>query len=271
MPYPTAVSSQVGISLWSLLLLSAALTILESIDYGESPPRTVFLVARCFFSGIFTLEAVLDVLCRLPSQALRSPIVWLDWLTVLPFWIRLAIRAESFSADSYLGRDPGDDTQFAIKLLESLALLRLLKLARYYEGAQLLARAMAKSATQLLVPMFMLFIMVVCFSTVLVALEWSGETEQCIRWWLTQRSAEGGGIDPAFIKAHPAGVTWDCSVCEPHTNATGGTAGVLQQQQQQQQQLCFTCLGFPDEHPECLNVRWSQRFPNVPTAMWFML
>ena len=46
--------------------------------------------------------------------------------------------------------------------------VRLLKLARYYEGAELLQRAMYRSTSQLLVPMFMLFIMVVCFSVLLV-------------------------------------------------------------------------------------------------------
>ena len=40
--------------------------------------------------------------------------------------------------------------------------VRLLKLARYYEGAELLVKAMSKSISQLLVPMFMVSIMVMC-------------------------------------------------------------------------------------------------------------
>ena len=48
---------QLGISLWSLLLLSAAFTALETLDYGPEPPHRLFLVAKCLFSGIFTLEA----------------------------------------------------------------------------------------------------------------------------------------------------------------------------------------------------------------------
>jgi hypothetical protein len=38
-----------------------------------------------------------------------------------------------------------------------------------------------------------------------------------------------------------------------------------------QAQLCSSCVGFPDGHPECFGLRWSQRIPNIPTAMWFMM
>ena len=151
--------------------------------------------------------------------------------------------------------------------------IRLLKLARYYEGAHLLALSMAKSASQLLVPMFMLGIMLVCFSAVLVEIEWSVETQQCLDWWREQ------GVATDFLLKHEAGVTWDCSICAQQQAAPGSTGATAAPTQSAavgasdsyQQQLCATCVGFPQGHPECLGSRWVQRYPNIPTAMWFMM
>ena len=72
-------------------------------------------------------------------------------------WVRLAVRPASLTPAQYLLRTAynSPDVSFAVRVLEALASLRLLKLARYYEGAALLVRAMAKSAYQLLVPLFM--------------------------------------------------------------------------------------------------------------------
>ena len=96
-----------------------------------------------------------------------------------------------------------------LRVLESLASIRLLKLARYYEGAELLQRAIARALSQLLVPMFMLFIMLVCFSALLVELEWSYMIEYCRTEWLEQ------GVHLVFLNKHHAGPTWTCSAaCE---------------------------------------------------------
>ena len=62
-----------------------------------------------------------------------------------------------------------------MRYLEPIATLRLLNLARYYESAELLRRAMLHAASQLLVPMFMLLIMTVTCSALLVELEFSPE------------------------------------------------------------------------------------------------
>lgn len=47
-------------------------------------------------------------------------------------------------------------------------------LARYYEGSHLIGRAIYKSLTQLLVPLFMLFVMIFFFSMIMYDLEWDG-------------------------------------------------------------------------------------------------
>ena len=108
------------------------------------------------------------------------------------------------------------------------------------------------------------------------AAEWSSAVERCTELWLSDASQV---VDRTFLKAHPAGVTWDCSVCDAVQGATNGTGAAGSAQSLlagaaalvEQQQLCATCVGFPRGHPECLGSRWAQRFSNIPTAMWFML
>ena len=38
-----------------------------------------------------------------------------------------------------------------------------------------------------------------------------------------------------------------------------------------QQQMCATCRGYPVGHSECDGSEWSQTFPTLPAAMWFIL
>jgi len=109
------------------------------------------------------------------------------------------------------------------------------------------------------VPIFMLMLMLACFSAMLVEIEWSPDIECCIRAWLAT-----GSIEQAFIDAHPEGVAWDCSTCG--SNVSGLSSEAASELQQQ----CATCGGFPKGRPDCLGTAWAQRFPNIPSAMYFM-
>ena len=92
-------------------------------------------------------------------------------------------------------------------------------------------------------------------------------------------------VDLAFVKAHPSGVTWDCSVCDvlrlnetsallsseasagaidSHSGAAAVALARTLAAAVEQQQLCATCKGYPAGHPECLGARWAQRFRAVP-------
>lgn len=105
--------------------------------------------------------------------------LWLDALCCVPFWLRVIVVPETLRPQSYFARNLATTLNGtagaydAIRVLDGLASIRLLKLARYYEGAGLLVRSITKSVNQLLVPMFMLLLMTVCFSAVLFEIEWS--------------------------------------------------------------------------------------------------
>ena len=163
---------------------------------------------------------------------------------------------------TYRSATAGADASLAVRVLSALASWRLLKLARYYEGASLLARAVARCSSQLLVSLFMLLVMVVGFSALLVELEWSAEVDACFGEW------RRAGVNASTLSKHRQ-ITWDCAVCDAPLDGGGGsfgTAGVAERTQ-----LCAMCLGYPPGHPECLGVQWTQQYPDIPTAMWFMM
>jgi hypothetical protein len=99
-------------------------------------------------------------------------------------------------------------------VIESLSMIRLVKLTRYYEGSHLIYRAVARSLSQLLVPLFMLLIMIFFFSVIMYELELDTTVEFCCNLWRQQ------GVSTAFIEAHPDGVGWGCEVCEFVSNIT---------------------------------------------------
>ena len=97
-----------------------------------------------------------------------------------------------------------------------------------------------------------------CFSTLLLELEWDWRIDACIEQWLEQ------GITLAFIHSHRDGVTWDCTICDHPLGNRSDTADAAALALEaaraaiEHQQLCQTCVGHPPGHPECLGKRWIQ-------------
>lgn len=262
-PSAGRLSSWFSLFMTVTLLTAAVSSTLETLVFWQEwVGPNCFIVAEILFNSIFTCEALLRVATYTPFRHVwRMPMLWLDVLTILPFWLRLWVVPASFAPDAYLSRHshPNDDVSFMIRVVGTLASWRLLKLARYYEGAGLLARAVAQSLRQLLVPMFMLLVMLVCFSGLLIELEWDSDVETCNALW------QQAGVTPGFLRKHMArgGIRWDCSVCSS-SNASAIEDSELAQ-------LCLMCPGHPPGHPECMSMRWEQRYPDIPTAMIFMV
>ena len=171
--------------------------------------------------------------------------------------MRLFIHTFEFThPDYYLSHDNEHATW--LRILEAAASIRFLKLCRYYEGAGLLVRALSKSVEQLFVPLFMLSIMVICFSTILYEVEYDRTIHDYNSHWLAQN------VSAAFLRARPAGVAWSCDVC---TTDFSEIVGSIDEGREQ----CNTCNGYPDGHPECVGVPFGQQFPNIPACMWFMV
>ena len=169
-------------------------------------------------------------------------------------YIYINISSTSEDAVSFCNHHDNEHATW-LRILEAAASIRFLKLCRYYEGAGLLVRALSKSVEQLFVPLFMLSIMVICFSTILYEVEYDRTIHDCNSHWLAQN------VSAAFLRARPAGVAWSCDVC---TTDFSEIVGSIDEGREQ----CNTCNGYPDGHPECVGVPFGQQFPNIPACMW---
>lgn len=203
----------------------------------------------------YTAEAIVRTLTFIPSRkAFKDGFVCLDIVTCIPFWVRFALYPDSLAADLYL-----DNTarSLTLRVFESLAMARLFKLVKYYEGSYLIMRAIIKSVNQLLVPLFMLFAMVMLFSMIMYDLEWDSSIEECTKLW------RGLGVTTSFFASFPGGVDWDCEACSLASTTPGGNSSL--------EQRCLTCGGYPPGHPECLSVAFQQTFKDLPATMWFTM
>ena len=106
-----------------------------------------------------------------------------------------------------------------------------------------------------------------CALQVLFHIEYDPAVEACNELWQAQH-----GVTPAFIAAHPEGVTWGCDVCDATNTSTAATATAVQAAAVQAAavELCATCTGMPAAHPECHGLRFAQTFESIPRAMWFL-
>ena len=155
----------------------------------------------------FTIEAATRVAVYEPkrSAALNDPFVWVDVLSVVPFWMRLFIHTFEFThPDYYLSHDNEHATW--LRILEAAASIRFLKLCRYYEGAGLRARSANPSSS---FSCRSCLIMVICFNH-------SVEVEYDLTYTL-QLALARQNVSAAFLRARPAGV--DGATCAPRTSA----------------------------------------------------
>ena len=125
---------------------------------------------RMYLNGVFTVEWALRTFTTEPiTSCLLDPFFFFDLLCLLPFWLRVVVYSNSFSASSYLIRHA---RPLSLRGVEAVAMFRMLKLSRSYSGAELLWKALSRSVRELLVPCFMLVIMVIGFSSIMYDIEW---------------------------------------------------------------------------------------------------
>jgi hypothetical protein len=245
-----------GVLMWVVILASSFCFVYETMNWvTDLTGSTLWLYARIGIQGFFSVEALVRTLTFVPfRRAYTDVFVWLDILTVIPFWSRLILYPDSLTPEYYLDNAA---RSMLVRILESISMVRLFKLVKYYEGSRLIARAVLKSLSQLLVPLFMLFAMVMLFSMIMYDLEYDTSIEWCSKLWRAH------GLTTAFFAAHPGGVDWGCEACSLASSRPGGN-GTLQQ-------LCLSCEGYPPQHPECLGVAFEQNFRDLPATMWFTM
>jgi hypothetical protein len=107
-----------------------------------------FFAWECGFNAIFTAELVTRIaVARDKTATVTDPCTIFDAFAVAPFWTSVVTGAHDMD------------------YLRSLRILRLLKLARHYEGTIILHRTLKLSAPALAVPVFFLLLAVTVFSS----------------------------------------------------------------------------------------------------------
>ena len=251
----------VAIATWVIVGSEMIASIIETLSYvNESTGDRPWLYAKIGFNFFFNVESFIRIWSFFPrEEAWKDPFTWLDVLTLIPFYVRVGFYPDTlFDATSASLSQAGRPLR--MRLLEACQSFRMLKLCRYYEGAQLLNRAVAAAAVQLLVPLFMLLILVYNFSSLLYEIEWEGAIHDCVELW----AAEGVARD--FLAASPGGVSWGCGeVCGSDNDYTSIVGD------DDRRYACQTCMGYPVGHIECNGVPWGQTFHDIPTAIWYNL
>ena len=163
----------------------------------------------------------------------------------------------------------------------------MFKLIRYYEGAQILVKAVVAAAGQLVVGLFLLLIMVYNFSSIIFELEWDESIHNCVEHWVA------ANVSRSWLAERPGGATWSCAdVCvipfnfttpEDESGGFEGSSGAMGsgalygaptvasyiELEGSPRYACQTCVGFPPGHPECLHVQWGQTFTSITDAIWY--
>lgn len=143
--------------LW-LIVLSVLAVVLESVPDVEARFERMLYYAEWGFTGIFTVEYLLRVVCvRDKWRYMRSPLGLIDLLAVLPSYLSLF----SFGMQYFL----------VIRVLRLLRVFRIMKLGRYVGEAQLLTRALKASRFKITVFLSTVLTMVVVIGTLMYMIE----------------------------------------------------------------------------------------------------
>lgn len=143
--------------LW-LIVLSVIAVVLESVPDIEARFDQILYFAEWGFTGIFTVEYLLRVVCvRDKWRYMRSPLGLIDLMAVLPSYLSLF----SFGMQYFL----------VIRVLRLLRVFRIMKLGRYVGEAQLLTRALKASRFKITVFLSTVLTLVVVIGTLMYMIE----------------------------------------------------------------------------------------------------
>ncbi len=166
-----------------LIILNVAAIILESVKSLHAAFRIGFTIFEIFSVVIFTIEYVLRVWTAEHKVKARAhfeskikyvftPMAVIDLLAVLPFYLPFLLPF---------------DLRF-LRILRLTRLLRLLKIQRYSQSLQLIGKVLRDKKEELVVTVFVTFILIVLASTLMFYIESDVQPDQFPNiistfWW----------------------------------------------------------------------------------------
>ena len=120
------------------ILMSVAAVMLESVSAISQVYGGVLRTFEVFFTGLFTIEYILRLLCiKKPSKYAWSFFGVIDLLSILPLYIAFILPGAQYGA--------------VLRILRVLRIFRILKLAQYLKEANILSQALTSSIKKITV------------------------------------------------------------------------------------------------------------------------
>lgn len=184
----TRIGRAFDIGLIVAIVLSVAVALLASVNLYYDQARLWFVMVEWGFTILFTIEYILRLaIVRSPLKYATSFYGIVDFAAIIPTYISLL-----FHGAEYL---------IVIRLLRALRVFRILKLAKYLEGSQVLVRALKASRPKITVFLFAVITLVIIIGSLMYLIE--GEANgfvnipQSIYWAIVTLTTVGyGDISP---------------------------------------------------------------------------
>jgi len=154
----TPAGKRFDLALLIAIVLSVLLVALESDPRLRDHYRVVFQPLELLFSGLFSLEYLLRLLCsKRPWSYARSFFGLVDLVSSLPPLLTLGI--------------PAGQSLLIVRVLRLLRVFRILKLGSYLDEAQLLRQALVASRRKISVFLLTIVALVVLIGTLMYVIE----------------------------------------------------------------------------------------------------
>ena len=140
------------------IIASVVMVILDSIPSVRSRFGQVFGVAEWVFTGLFTIEYLLRLICvQRPLVYARSFFGIVDLLSILPTWLALFV--------------PGLHVLIDVRVLRLLRMFRVLKLTGYVAEYTMLGHALVASRRKILVFLSFVLMVALLMATIMYVVE----------------------------------------------------------------------------------------------------
>lgn len=140
------------------IMVSVAVVMMESVETLEARFGPFLRAAEWAFTGLFTIEYVLRLLCvSRPMRYARSFFGVVDLVAVLPTYLSIFL--------------PGAQYALVVRTLRILRIFRVLKLAHHLAETEILVRALVLSRRKITVFLFVVFTLVVILGSLMYLIE----------------------------------------------------------------------------------------------------
>ena len=140
------------------IVASVVMVILDSIPAMHERFDGVFRIAEWVFTGLFTVEYLLRLICvQRPLVYARSFFGIIDLLSILPTWLALFV--------------PGLHVLIDVRVLRLLRMFRVLKLTGYVAEYTMLGQALVASRRKILVFLSFVLMVALLMATVMYVVE----------------------------------------------------------------------------------------------------